>query len=252
MDSIKPYSDYDVLARIYQERWNQIYDDQVIQILENLFLQHLPNQAQILDLCCGNGNLIPPLLLKGYQVTGLDGSEAMLHYAREKAPESRLILGDARSFEFSPTFHGVISAGNSLNHVMNFDELKSVFNNVFVALLDNGLFAFNLSMEERYQSSQWNNIQRCGVNDDYIWIWQQIYDFDEKIGRRDITVMELKEEKWQRLDYQLLSKIYSNVDIESGLKQIGFTDIKFYDLCRYLELPDLLGEGVFVCRKPSG
>jgi ubiquinone/menaquinone biosynthesis C-methylase UbiE len=249
-DRSKLYSDYDVLARIYQERWNQTYDDEGIKLLEKLVLQHLPKKAKILDLCCGNGNLIPPLLMKGYQVTGLDGSEELLRYACEKAPETQFILGDARFFEFPPTFHGVVSAGSSLNHVMNLEELKSVFHNVFAALLENGLFTFNLAMEEWYQSDRWNNTQKCSVKDDYIWIWQQSYDSEEKIGKRQITVMQLIEEGWQRLNYSLLSKIYSKVEIESTLANVGFTDVTFYDLERDLEVTDSLGEGIFVCRKP--
>jgi hypothetical protein len=62
--------------------------------------------------------------------------------------------------------------------------------------------------------------------------------------------MQLIEEGWQRLNYSLLSKIYSKVEIESTLANVGFTDVTFYDLERDLEVTDSLGEGIFVCRKP--
>jgi len=249
MSSSTLYSNYNALAQIYQERWNQAYGADMMQILEKLFLRHLPEKAHILDLCCGSGNLAQPLLMKEYQLIGLDGSEAMLHYAREKAPSGEFILGDARFFEFPPTFHGVVSVGNSLNHVMNLEELKCVFHNVFAALLENGVFAFSLSMEERYQSDKWNNIQKSSVKDEYIWIWQQIYDSKEKIGSRKITIMQLIEGEWQRSDHNLLSKIYSRAEIQSALENVGFTEVSFYDLERDLAVADLLGEGIFVCRR---
>lgn len=250
MSSATLYSDYDVLAEIYQERWHQEYDEDAMQLIEKLFLRYLPEKAHILDLCCGTGNLVQPLVVRGYQVTGIDGSEAMLHYARAKAPEAQFILSDARFFEFPPTFHGVISTGNSLNHVMTLEELKSVFHNVFAALLDNGLFVFNLSMEEMYQSERWNKTKKCSVKDDYIWIWQQTYDFDEKIGSRQITIMQFREEGWQRSDHILLSKIYSISEISEALEATGFTEVKFYDLERDLTVENSLGNGIFSCRKP--
>jgi len=245
------YSDYDVLAQIYAEMYSQPYDEDIIQLLEKLFLQHLPQQAHILDLCCGSGNLTKPLLERGYQVTGIDSSEAMLDYAREKVPGGKFILDDARSFKVKQIFHGAIAVGDSLNHVMNIEDLKSVFQNVFTALLKKGLFGFNMSMEEMYESDNWNRELQAGVTDKLVWIWKQSYDRENKIGQRQITIMQLTDGNWQRLDRVLLSKAYFPSEIISTLESTGFRDIHHYDLERDLGGSNSLGNTVFVCRKST-
>lgn len=243
------YSDYDVLAQIYAEMYSQPYDEDIMQLLEKLFLQYLPEQGHILDLCCGSGDLTVPLLERGYQVTGLDGSEAMLNYARVKAPGGKFVLGDARYYKFPHTFHGAIAAGDSLNHMMNIEDLKNVFQNVFTALLKNGLFGFNMSMEEMYGSDNWDRELQAGVTDKLVWVWKQNYDLEKKIGGRQITIMQLKNGNWQRLDRVLSSKVYSPTEIISTLESTGFREICHYDLERDLGLSNSLGNAVFICRK---
>jgi 2-polyprenyl-3-methyl-5-hydroxy-6-metoxy-1,4-benzoquinol methylase len=66
----------------------------------DLLLAHLPAApARIADLGCGTGSLAVLLAESGYDVTGIDLSEAMLAAARSKASEAgvevRLAAGDA-------------------------------------------------------------------------------------------------------------------------------------------------------------
>ena len=245
------YSDYDPLAKIYDEMFDLRSDRKTIQLLEKMFLQYLPENAHILDLCCGTGSFAKLLLEKGYQVTGLDGSKEMLHYACEKAPNGKFIHGDARFFRFPSKFHGVLSVGNSLNHVMNLEELKAVFKNVFETMLDNGLFGFDMSMEEYYQSDRWNKRSKGYVTDELVWVWKQNYLPEEMLGERSITVLQLEDEEWRRSDYGLNSKIYSNKDIKLLLESVGFTEVKFYDLARDLGIGNAFGENVFLCQKQA-
>ncbi|MFH7023867.1 MAG: class I SAM-dependent methyltransferase [Heteroscytonema crispum UTEX LB 1556] len=87
------------------------------------------------------------LLEQGYKVTGLDMSKEMLHYARQNAPSARFIQDDARYFKLSPTFDAVISPSASLNHIMSLEELKSVFQNVYTSLIQNGVFLLGICLE---------------------------------------------------------------------------------------------------------
>lgn len=244
----KNNSSYDRLAEIYNEVWQQPYDEEIMQLLEKLMLGDLPEKASILDLCCGTGNLIPPLVQKGYQVTGVDISEPMLRYARTKAPDSNFILSDARLLKLTPIFQGVVSIG-SLNHFLTLEDLKSVFKNVFSALLENGIFGFNVAMETMYQSPEWINEVMANVRDDLVWIWQKNYNFDEKICTKKITILQLIEDQWQRSDHTLLSKAYSQAEIQTALKEVGFRDINIYDLEKILGQAEKRGNYVFVCCK---
>ena len=124
---------YEPLARAYNEVYGQILSKHSMQLLEELMLTHIPEKANILDLCCGTGQLAQKLLIKGYQIVGIDRSEEMLRYARENASGGKFIQSDARFFELPPTFDAVISM-YALNYVMNLEELIGVFHNVNAAL----------------------------------------------------------------------------------------------------------------------
>lgn len=140
MSTTKLHLNYDVYARIYNERNGQSLCEMALKPLEQLLLPYLSPGAHILDLCCGTGQLAQQLNLKGYKVTGIDISEGMLDYAHKNAPDVEFIQDDARFFELPAIFDGVISTSDSLNHVMSLEELTRVFQNVYAALQENSLF----------------------------------------------------------------------------------------------------------------
>ena len=57
-----------------------------------------PQGARILDVCCGTGYLAGLLAARGYRVTGIDASAAMIGFARETAPEAEFSVADAARF----------------------------------------------------------------------------------------------------------------------------------------------------------
>jgi len=242
------FSEYDSIARLYHEDWVKQFKETVLPPLESLLLRHLSKEAHILDLCCGNGQLAQYLLRKGYRVTGLDGSEVMLHYARENAPRGEFILDDARFFNLPSTFHGVVSTTGSLNYIMSFEELTVVFHNVYKALLDNGIFVFNLFLEDEYQSD-WNGRIHGNIKDDYAWAVRQSYHPEEKIGYLNFTIFQLVENNWQRLDTAILEKCYSVLEVQSALESVGFMDVKTYDAKDDFSVHNNTGSAYFVCRK---
>lgn len=90
---------------------------------------------RILDVGCGTGRHCLEMARRGYDITGVDLSEAQLRRAREKAQEAGLevpfLQGDARNLPFSKAFDGVImicEGGFSLMETdeMNYEILRSV------------------------------------------------------------------------------------------------------------------------------
>lgn len=248
------YSDYDLFARIYNRPSKQITKwEKILPLLETLLLQYLPEQAHILDLCCGGGQLAQKLLEKGYQVTGLDRSQEMLKCARENAPQAKFILDDARSFKLPCTFDAVTSTSFALNHIMSLEELETVFRNVYSVLQQNGLFVFDLRLEEWVED--WEDsvldasIVEGYIKDDDVFCMRDIYNPEDKIGRKYITTFQLIESQWQRLDFTLFFRIHSVTEIQKSLAKVGFIEVKNYDLESDLGVDGRAGHTVFVCRK---
>lgn len=120
------YAEYDAFAWTYNRYWGRDAVQRFLPVLEKLVLPHLPPDAHVLDLCCGTGQLAQALAERGYQVTGIDGSEEMIRFARINAPNVDFIIEDARQFHLPGTYHAVISTYDSLNHVTSLEELTQV------------------------------------------------------------------------------------------------------------------------------
>jgi len=220
------YTDYDQFAWFYNKYWGGEFSRPALAILNIVLLPHLPEKARILDLCCGTGQIAGGLIDKGYRVTGLDGSNAMLEFARCNAPGADFIQGDARNFHFDQTFNAVISPFDSLNHLMNIEDLEQAFRNVSESLDDDGIFFFDLNLEEELES-QGNSINMVG--EDHACIVNAVYDPVEKLKRYDITMFRLETDGWRRSDVTLFQRYHETRDVLRALSSAGFHRVRTYD-----------------------
>jgi cyclopropane fatty-acyl-phospholipid synthase-like methyltransferase len=75
-----------------------------------LLLGPLAAGSKVLDLGCGTGTPIATAIAaRGHHVVGVDGSEAMLAFAREQLPEHRWIHARIEEVELDETFDAVVS-----------------------------------------------------------------------------------------------------------------------------------------------
>lgn len=243
------YSAYDRFADIYNQYWGH-FPDLVMPALERLALQWLtPENTHILDLCCGTGQLAETLGEQGYHITGIDGSDKMLAYARKRAPNATFILADARDFQLEPKFDVVFSLFDSLNHLMSIDDLGLALFNVHAALKPGGVFVFDLNMHEGFEK-RWRG--SIGLADDTtgVIVFSR-YDADERLAWSDITLFTLDDkQQWQRDDITLSQRAYSLYDVEHALETTGFENIQQYDAVSDLKLRGQVGRMFFVGRKP--
>lgn len=83
----------------------------------------LPASGRLLDLGCGTGEHSRFLASKGFEVTGIDSSPAMLAKATEAPlpPNLRFVAGDIAAIESLVTgsFDGAICLGNTLPHIQD-------------------------------------------------------------------------------------------------------------------------------------
>ncbi len=242
----KIYSDYDRFAWFYNRYWGPEFSSPALAIYNILLFPHIPPGCRVLDLCCGTGQISTGLSERGYQVTGLDGSAAMLRFARENAPNVEFIHGDARSFELAQPVECVISAFDSLNHVMELDELTLVFRHVYEALTEEGIFLFDLNIEDA--SELLGNTLEI-IEDDHVCIVRSSYNQIQKLKRYDVTMFQLEQEIWQRTDVTLFQRYYSVNEVLGALADAGFLRVKTYDARREFGFTISDGRMFYLARK---
>jgi SAM-dependent methyltransferase len=235
------YSDYDPFAWLYHEHWGREYHEQAYAVLQRLLLDRLPRRAAVLDLCCGDGRLTSALAQHGFRMTGIDGSERMLKFARKRAPEIDFIAGDARDFRTRKKFDAVLSTFDALNHIMSAEELGRVCACAYRALKPGGYFAFDLNREEAY-TELWSNISSC-IEQDNVSVARGAYDRKSGIAICDVTLFRLIRGNWQRSDFCLSQRCHSEQNVLDALSNAQFRRIEARDAAQDLGMVGEIGRG---------
>ncbi|MGD2039432.1 MAG: class I SAM-dependent methyltransferase [Anaerolineae bacterium] len=137
--------DFDVYARFYELDYGAFDSDLV------LFQQFAARTGSpVLDMACGTGRVLLPLARQGYQVTGVDNSEAMLAIAREKVTaeglHDRVVLHhqDMRQLDLGRRFNLVLVALNSFTHLASLDDQLSTLARMYQHLQPGGVLVLDL------------------------------------------------------------------------------------------------------------
>ena len=86
------------------------------------FLDGLAPGATILDLGCGTGDPIAHFFMdRGFRVTGVDASHAMIALARTRRPDGDWRIGDMRSLALGERFDGIVG-WDSFFHLTRDDQ----------------------------------------------------------------------------------------------------------------------------------
>ena len=228
MSTTARYTEYDPFAWIYNEHWGP-HVLRFVPILDALVFGQDAGGLQVLDLCCGTGQLAQHLTGRGMRVTGIDGSEEMLKFARMNAPAAEFILADARDFSLPPVYAVAVSASDSLNHIMELDGLVAAFRNVREALRPDGRFLFDINMCGRDQRN-WGGSDGV-VRDDHAFIVRRSYDEETRLARFELTIFR-HQGAWQRMDLTLTQRWYAEAEILDALAQADFIQIDIFDAVR--------------------
>jgi SAM-dependent methyltransferase len=245
-------SAYDRFAWYYNKYWASGPNSFVMRalpILDRLLLSSLPQGARVLDLCCGNGQLAAELTKRGIEVTGIDASAVLLDYARQNAPGAEFLLADARTFALPATYHAVLSTFDSLNHILEREELLKVFANVSAALIPSGRFLFDLNMDAGYRA-RWRG--SFGVVDAaHVCVVQSAYAPAEGLGQMVFTMFDQSTEGWQRSDITMFQHAYAQDEVFATLHDAGFVGTVGKDAETELGMAGTPGRMFFLTEKPS-
>ena len=145
----------------------------------------------VLELGCGTGTLTRLLAAKGYDMIGVDSSEAMLGVAQEKEAENRqgilYLEQDMREFELYGTVRAAVSICDSINYLLEEEDLLETFRLVNNYLDPGGLFLFDFNTVYKYETVI-GDATIAENREDCSFIWENFYDEKERINEYDVTV----------------------------------------------------------------
>ncbi len=124
---------------VYKHRDFQGATEEVHRMMDWL---KLPSSATVLDLCCGMGRHALALADAGYQVTGIDLSEVLLHEAVKHDAEGKVtfIRGDMRELPVDGPYDAVVNLFTSFGYFTDNVDNARVFQQIFRVLKPQGRY----------------------------------------------------------------------------------------------------------------
>ncbi len=226
-------SAYTGFAELYDLFMDNIEYQKWGEYIKSLLQEYGVNEGIVLDMGCGTGNITEILSDAGYDMIGIDNSYEMLNIAMEKREKSGrdgilYLCQDMREFELYGTVAAVVSVCDSMNYILEYDELVTVFKLVNNYLDPKGVFIFDLKTDEYYKKLGEKTIAEN--RDEGSFIWENTYYEDEKINEYLLTIYAKREgEMYERMEEFHQQKAYDLAQIKQAIGEAGMEFVCAYN-----------------------
>ena len=185
---MEAYTDF---AQVYDTFMDQTpyreWSDYLCKMLKKYGIEN----GIVLDLGCGTGTLTEFLAKEGYDMIGVDNSEEMLQIALQKKDisghEILYLLQDMREFELYGTVRAVVSVCDSINYLLEDEDVVTTFSLVNNYLDPGGIFVFDFNTVYKYREII-GDTTIAENRDDCSFIWDNFYHAKENINEYDLTI----------------------------------------------------------------
>ncbi len=192
--------------------------DYIEQLIEK-FMSKKPEL--IADIGCGTGTMCDILQKRGYDMIGIDSSEAMLNIAREKNDKILYLLQDMTSFELYGTVDVILSLLDTVNYLTEDGELYNFLLLAKNYLNPSGLLIFDINSPYKFKNILSNNIYNF-ENDKVFYSWEN--DFDGRICEFYLNFFVKDDnDKYTRITEQHFERCYEIEEIKTLVEKAGLT-----------------------------
>ena len=244
---------YTSFAQVYDLFMDNVPYEEWSRYVISLLKEEKIKDGLVLDLGCGTGKMTRLLAAAGYDMIGIDYSEDMLEIAREyqyrqvalpdvevetaevsadstqQAADILYLLQDMREFELYGTVRAVISICDSMNYILEEEELLQVFKLVNNYLDPKGIFIFDLNTRYKYEELL-GETTIAENREESSFIWENYFDEEEGINEYDLTLFIHEEDglyrKYEETHYQ---KVYELDTVKRLLAEAGMEFVAAYD-----------------------
>ena len=227
---MEAYSDF---ARVYDIFMDNVEYEKWAEYLIGSLKEYGIEDGIVLELGCGTGVMTELLAESGYDMIGVDNSEEMLGEAMEKRAESGheilYLEQDMREFELYGTVRAVICLCDSLNYLLEENDLLTTFKLVNNYLDPDGLFIFDFNTVYKYEtvigdSTIAENREDCS------FIWENYYTAEDQINEYDLTIF-VKQQKdlFRKFTETHLQRGYTLETMKRLVEQSGLIFVEALD-----------------------
>ena len=247
-------SDYGDFARFYDRFTQNVNYPARARYFDSVIQKYNPDAKLLLDLACGTGSLSFELEEYGYDIVAVDNSYEMLSVAAEKRGELEsgvlFLCQEMSELDLFGTIDASVCALDSINHILDEDELLDVFKKVSLFSNRGAVFVFDVNTVYKHQKVLGNNcfIYESGSTfcawqnslcDDGVTVDISL-DFFDKVP---------KEELYARYSTDFSERAYEIDMLKDLLSQAGFEVKAVFDDDSFLSLRRDSERAIIVSKK---
>ena len=247
---------YTSFVAVYDTFMDNIPYEEWEKYLKSLLYEYGVREGLVLELGCGTGNMTEILAQSGYDMIGVDNAEEMLEIAIEKRMKSGLdilyLQQDMREFELYGTVKAIVSVCDSVNYILEEEELEEVFRLVNNYLDPGGVFIFDFNTVYKYREILGDqtiaeNREECS------FIWDNYYYEEERINEYELSlfIREGDSELYRKYQETHFQKAYDLETMKRLITQSGLEYITAYDAFTK-EAPTRVSERIYVIARERG
>ena len=211
----------------------------------------------IVELGCGTGSFTQQLYKLGYDIMGIDLSPDMLNLARMKSQEMgyniMYLEQDMRELDLYCTAGTIVSVCDSINYVLEDQEVIDTFKLVNNFLYPKGLFIFDFNTLHKYRDVI-GDTTIAENREDCSFIWDNYYHEDEHINEYDLTIFarcDEKDEVFRRSVETHFQRGYTLEEMKGFVEKAGLEFVEAIDADTHDE-PNDDSERVYIIARENG
>ncbi|MFW5867633.1 MAG: class I SAM-dependent DNA methyltransferase [Armatimonadota bacterium] len=223
---VAPFYD-ELMATVPYKSWV----DYVEAILRRL--KHEPRD--VLDLCCGTGQVGAEMLRRGYDVLGADLAEGMVRECYERDPALPAVVMDATRLGLRrDSLDLVVALYDSFNYIIDPAGLQRCFEGVSHALKPGALLIFDMNTERALRIGLFTQ-NNTNSTEPLEYRWKSHWDDARKLCRVDMKFrwrgpgekIEFSETHYERA--------YEEDDVREMLARAGMETLHVFDAYTFHE-----------------
>ena len=235
---MEAYTDFALVYDILMDNTPyEVWCERVVSLLKE---SRIKNDI-VLDLGCGTGTLTELLAKKGYDMIGVDLSYEMLARAMEKREQSGLpilyLQQDMREFELYGTVKAVVSVCDSLNYLLEDEDVIETFKLVNNYLDPEGLFIFDFNTVYKYRDVI-GDTTIAENREDCSFIWENFYHEEDCINEYEVTFFIKEGEYFRRFEETHYQRGYTVEEMKDFLVQAGMDFVSMKDADTWDEITE--------------
>ncbi len=261
---------YSEFSKWYDEFMEDVPYKEWFEFVKKTLYDNKITGGIVCELGAGTGNFTMRLAEVGFDMIGIDNSNEMLNVALgkrdnhkalpnnpfDKVSDIMYLCQDMREFELYGTVAAIVSICDSINYLLEDEDIVNTFKLVNNYLDPSGLFIFDFNTIHKYKDVIGDStIAESG--DEASFIWSNYFDEETNVNEYEVTFfvpaddVKGEEKLYKKVEEYHYQRGFTLDEIKAFLEEAGLIFVDAFDSEGFLEARED-SERIFVVAKETG